>query len=203
MSNRELANGINDIIKDLREGITMSTEQKIFIDIDDILDNFGEIFVYRDIVARKGGFGSLSKVYTALVHPVIAALFNDAVECNNTDMQENLREIVNFRRNDDVGNFVYDSLQQKIFEYVNNPNNGHITVSTNSVLRFATSIIELLTGHIRDIALEFRDQVREQGVEDDTGYIMLCPQCTTTLLPATDTPTMLSIILSYSWVNAG
>lgn len=199
MSN-ELANSINEIIQDLQSNPGTSVDEKIYIDIEDILDNFGEIFVYADIVSRKHGFGSLARVYTVLVHPVIVDLFNDAVNGDDDAMEENLREMVNVRSNDSVADFVYDSLEARIMEYVSNPNNRHITVATGHVIRLAISMVELLVGHIRSIALDFRDRVRDQ-LGDGSGYVMLETTTTASLEPPTETPTLLSVIITYRWIS--
>ena len=200
MGNRSLANSLRDVMNEVRQQQSGSLDETIYIDVDDILNNFGQTLVYRDIIDRKRGFGSMAKVYTMLVHPVITELFNDAVNCEDDALEENLREMVNTHNNDKVADFIYDSVTSKLREYLER-NNNMMEVRTESVVVFAISMIDILVSHIRNYALDFRDRIRKEGKDSFPGYVLLNSACSAHLEPDQSFPSMLSITVTYTWVN--
>lgn len=200
MGNRGLAEAINSIVSDMKQNQSGSMDETFYIDVEEILDNHGAIMAYRDIVDRKKGFGSMAKVYTMLVHPVIAELFNEAVNCDDDGMADNLREMVNTRTNDAVGDFIYDSITNKIREYIE-CNNRLMDVGTETIAVFAISMLELLVSHVRNYALDFRDRIAEEELDDMPGYVLLNPKASAGLEPDVNNPTMLRITITYTWVN--
>ena len=91
---------IEDIVDRILDGtdqernqsnIADTASETVVIDIDEIMDIFGAPMVYHEIVSKSKGLGSLSFIYTRLVHPVIAALFNSGVSEDQEETEKFFR----------------------------------------------------------------------------------------------------------------
>ena len=93
---------IEDIVDRILDGadqernqsnIADTASETVVIDIDEIMDIFGAPMVYHEIVSKSKGLGSLSFIYTRLVHPVIAALFNSGVSEDQEETEKFLEAL--------------------------------------------------------------------------------------------------------------
>ena len=171
-------------------------QESIAIDVDEIHDKFGMPYVYKDIVNREYGLGSLSKIYTMIVHPVLSALFNEAADADERNVKEFFRRLSNLRRDEQLGNLVHDQLENRIWEAVNN--SSHIVQAKNQdILILCICMVELLIPQIRDYALDF---AKRQGIPlGADAYIQIGQHCTAELVPKNN-PDSLIIHLNYGWV---
>lgn len=196
---------IEDIVDRILDGadqernqsnIADTASETVVIDIDEIMDIFGAPMVYHEIVSKSKGLGSLSFIYTRLVHPVIAALFNSGVSEDQEETEKFLKRLAYTRTDDDIGNFIYDNLENRIWELAQTENNM-INIRTKELMRLCISVAELMTVRIRDYALDFNRTVPPLG--NVKAAIQIDQRCTALVVP-NDNPDSLVITLHYGWV---
>ena len=198
---KQIQDIVDRILDDSDQGqketaIADTASEVVVIDIDEILDIFGAPMVYHEIVSKSKGLGSLSFIYTRLAHPVIAALFNSGVSDDQEDTERFLRRLAYTRTDDDIGNYIYDNLEARIWELAQTEDNM-VNIKTKELMRLCISIVELIIVRIRDYALEFNRTVPPLG--NVKAAIQIDQRCSALVVPQ-DNPDSLVITLNYGWV---
>lgn len=198
---KQIQDIVDRILDDSDQGqketaIADTASEVVVIDIDEILDIFGAPMVYHEIVSKSKGLGSLSFIYTRLAHPVIAALFNSGVSDDQEDTEKFLRRLAYTRTDDDIGNYIYDNLEARIWELAQTEDNM-VNIKTKELMRLCISIVELIVVRIRDYALEFNRTVPPLG--NVKAAIQIDQRCSALVVPQ-DNPDSLVITLNYGWV---
>ena len=198
---KQIQDIVDRILDDSDQGqketaIADTASEVVVIDIDEILDIFGAPMVYHEIVSKSKGLGSLSFIYTRLAHPVIAALFNSGVSDDQEDTERFLRRLAYTRTDDDIGNYIYDNLEARIWELAQTEDNM-VNIKTKELMRLCISIVELIVVRIRDYALEFNRTVPPLG--NVKAAIQIDQRCSALVVPQ-DNPDSLVITLNYGWV---
>lgn len=189
---------VNRITEDATEGDANFADMMseiVVIDVDEIIDNFGTSFVYQDLIGSKG-VGSLSFIYSRLVHPIITSAFNSAITDDEEAMKKHLRQLASLRENDDLGNFVHDGLEQRIWELVQT-SGDLLHIRTKDLLRLCVAIAEIVLVRIRDFAIDFSNKLPKQ--EGIRAGIQIDQRCAAEVVPARN-PDSLVITLTYGWV---
>lgn len=176
--------------------IADTASEVVVIDIDEVIDIFGAPMVYHEIVSKSKGLGSLSFIYTRLAHPVIAALFNSGVTDNQEETEKFLRRLAYTRTDDEIGNYIYDNLEARIWEMAQTEDNM-VNIKTKELMRLCISIVELIIVRIRDYALDFNKTVPPLG--NVKAAIQIDQRCTAFVVPENN-PDSLVITLNYGWV---
>ena len=195
---KDIVDRILDDAEHDRKEITIAdtASEVVVIDIDEILDIFGAPMVYHEIVSKSKGLGSLSFIYTRLAHPVIAALFNSGVSEDQEQTEKFLRRLAYTRTDDDIGNYIYDNLEARIWE-LSQVEDNMVNIRTKELMRLCISIVELVVVRIRDYALEFNKTVPPLG--NVKAAIQIDQRCTAFAVPE-ENPDSLVITLNYGWV---
>lgn len=198
---KQIQDIVDRILDDSDQGqketaIADTASEVVVIDIDEILDIFGAPMVYHEIVSKSKGLGSLSFIYTRLTHPVIAALFNSGVSDDQEETEKFLRRLAYTRTDDDIGNYIYDNLEARIWELAQTEDNM-VNIKTKELMRLCISIVELIVVRIRDYALEFNRTVPPLG--NVKAAIQIDQRCSALVVPQ-DNPDSLVITLNYGWV---
>ena len=107
-----------------------------------------------------------------------------------------LKRLAYTRTDDDIGNFIYDSLEARIWELAQTENNM-INIRTKELMRLCISVAELMIVRIRDYALDFNRTVPPLG--NVKAAIQIDQRCTVLVVP-NDNPDSLVITLHYGWV---
>lgn len=188
---------LDDVDQETNESAIADTASEVVvIDIDEIIDIFGAPMVYHEIVSKSKGLGSLSFIYTRLAHPVIAALFNSGVNDDQEETEKFLRRLAYTRTDEEIGNYIYDNLEARIWELAQTEDNMK-NIRTKELMRLCISIVELIVVRIRDYALDFNRTVPPLG--DVKAAIQIDQRCTAFVVPE-ENPDSLAITLTYGWV---
>lgn len=179
--------GVNSHQNVSDENLSVSSDSlTIVVEVDDILAIFGSTLVFADISKQ---LGTIDEFYKRIVHPTIAELYN------GTEDQARLQNIY---KDDNIANFIYDSLDSKAFLWVEGMSaNNHITVPNEEVIRLGTSIIELLVTHITTLVNERNGHHPSTDVPHS---INIGQRAKASALPSGRDPRLLEITLEYFWV---
>ena len=188
---------LDDVDQEQKEiTIADTASEVVAIDIDEVLDIFGAPMVYHEIVSKSKGLGSLSFIYTRLAHPVIAALFNSGVSDDHEETEKFLKRLAYTRTDDEIGNYIYDNLEARIWE-LSQTDDNMVNIKTKELMRLCISIVELIVVRIRDYALDFNRTVPPLG--NVKAAIQIDQRCTAFVVPE-ENPDSLVITLNYGWV---
>lgn len=172
--------------RDDEEPSVSSDSFTIVVEVDDILAIFGSTLVFTDISKQ---LGTIDEFYQRIVHPTIAELYN------GTEDQTRLQNIY---KDDNIADFIYDSLDSKAFLWVESmSSNTHITVPNEEVIRLGTAIIELLVTHITTLVNERNGH---HPTTDVPHTINIAQRAKANALPNGKSPRLLEITLEYFWV---
>lgn len=159
----------------------------ISIEVDDILGAFGSTLIAMDIFKQ---IGDLSTIYSRIVHPVIAELYNGI---------EDLRHLDNIYKDNEIADYIHDSLESKIYLMVDSlRDHARITVETKEISKLCVTLVEMLITHIRELV-----SGKEQNLPkkmDVLSSINILERARTELLPNPRDPLLLNIVLEYYWV---
>lgn len=167
--------------------------ERVVIDVDEILDNFGMTFVYRDIVNPKYGVGNLAYIYSRLVHPVLVGLLNTATEAGG----DYLDRLCNFMQDKELANYAHDELKNQIRGLFYNTQRN-IDVKTEDLLLFCVAVMEVVLDRLPEIVQAYARDSKTLPSETG-GYLHIAPQCSALLIPE-ESPDSLLITLNYIWV---
>lgn len=196
---------IDDIVNDLLDSVDADLREPemvdvaseiIVVDVDEILDIYGATMMYHEIVSKDKGLGSLSFIYTRLVHPVIAAMFNAGVGDNDEETQQFLRRLGNIRADDELGDFLVKNLEHRIWE-LSQQHDNMINIRTKELLRLCGAMAELIVVSIRDYALDFSASLPPAA--NARAAIQIDQRCSASVVPERN-PDSLIITLNYGWV---
>lgn len=191
---------VNDILdqadQDSQTQLADTTSEIVVIDIDEILDIFGAALVYHEMVSKTKGLGSLAFIYTRLVHPVIAGIFNSGADSDPDKIQQHLRRLTQLRTDEQLGNYVHDTLENRIWE-LTQTDDRMVNIRTKELLRLCIAVAEIMLVRIRDYALEFAEKLPPLGSAE--AVIQIDERCSAQVTPAVN-PDSLIVTLTYGWV---
>lgn len=156
------------------------------IEVDDILAAYGSTLVAKDIFDQ---IGDLSVIYSKLVHPTISEIYNGV---------EDRSRLNNIRRDDELADNVYNSLESKIYLHIDSiQHKVGVTVEIDDIIDLCITIIEMLITHIRAL-IEAETHKSPSGAVPASLYIM--ERARSTLIPNARDPRLLEIVLEHYWV---
>lgn len=157
------------------------------IEVDDILAAYGSSFILKDVFDQ---IGNLAVIYRELIHPTISELYN-----NN---YEDMSRLDNIEKDDDIANYTYDSLENKLFLLIDRRvRTVDISVSNDDVILLCVTVINLILNHIRSL-IDDAAACRPRG-EVPTA-INILERGKATLIPDERTPLMMEIYIEFYWV---
>lgn len=166
--------------------------ETIVIEIDELLAGYNLPFVQLDIVNKERGFGDISFCYSRVVHPIACELFNGSITDDVTTTEDQLKEITNWRFNDDVADHILKSAQQKVWE-VMNTSKRLVQVNSEDIVKFCITMLDNILSRLIDCARDYAARI------GGNAFIQLDHRTSCELAP-TYNPNVLKVKVYYGWM---